>query len=169
MIVSHRTARHEDAALLDNLFSDIFCETFAHLYRSDDLNAFLSSFTVASWEEQLGDQAYTFRIAEAGGNPMGFAKLGPLKLPIEAEASALMLYQLYVKPDFHGSGIAQALMEWTIEEAWQRGAPALYLTVFVDNDRARRFYDRYGFKAVGRYDFMVGSQADEDIVMKKVL
>ena len=100
---------------------------------------------------------------------MGFAKLGPLKLPIEAEASALMLYQLYVKPDFHGSGIAQALMEWTIEEARQRGAPALYLTVFVDNDRARRFYDRYGFKAVGRYDFMVGSQADEDIVMKKVL
>jgi RimJ/RimL family protein N-acetyltransferase len=39
----------------------------------------------------------------------------------------------------------------------------------VGNERARRFYDRYGFEAVGRYDFMVGNQADEDIIMMKAL
>ena len=56
-----------------------------------------------------------------------------------------------------------------IDEAKRRGARQLYLTVYVDNQRARRFYDRYGFEAVGRYDFMVGSQADEDLIMMKVL
>lgn len=169
MTIAYRTGKPEDAAELDRLFNDVFRETFAHLYRPEDLDAFLSSFTVAGWQEQLGDPAYAFRIAEAGGSAVGYAKLGPLSIPVEADASALMLYQLYLKPDCHGSGIAQALMDWTFDEARRRDASALYLTVFVDNHRARRFYDRYGFEPVGPYKFMVGSQADEDTIMKKVL
>ncbi len=35
--------------------------------------------------------------------------------------------------------------------------------------RARRFYERYGFDKVGRYTFMVGAYADEDIVMRLAL
>ena len=169
MTTAYRTAKSGDAVVLDRLFKDVFCGTFAHFYRPEDLNVFLSSFTVAGWEEQLGDAAYAFQIADHVGSAVGYAKLGPLSLPIEADASALMLYQLYLKPECHGSGIAQALMDWTIEEARRRGATALYLTVFVENHRARRFYDRYGFEPVGPYKFMVGSQADEDTIMKKVL
>ena len=57
-------------------------------------------------------------------------------------------------------------MAWVLAEAAGRGAEEIYLSVFIDNPRARRFYERYGFEAVGRYDFMVGSHADEDIVMR---
>ena len=42
----------------------------------------------------------------------------------------------------------------------------LYLSVFTDNHRARRFYSRYGFIEEGPYQFMVGNHADEDIVMR---
>jgi RimJ/RimL family protein N-acetyltransferase len=38
--------------------------------------------------------------------------------------------------------------------------------VFIDNHRARRFYARYGFEQVGTYDFMVGTHADLDLVMR---
>ena len=38
--------------------------------------------------------------------------------------------------------------------------------MYVDNHRARRFYERYGFEAVGRYTFMVGNHADEDHLMR---
>ena len=169
MNATYRDATVTDAATLDRIFDTSFCDTFAHLYSEEDLNSFLSSFGVADWEEQLKDPAFACRIAEVGGEPVGYVKIGPLKLPVEEAGPALLLDQLYILKEHHGVGIAHALMDWTLDEARRRGATRLYLTVYVDNHRARRFYDRYGFEAVGRYDFMVGNHADEDIIMRKVL
>ena len=169
MTVTYRDPGPEDPETLDCIFDTSFCDTFAHLYRPEDLQAFLSGFGVEDWRAQLASADYAFRIAEAGGSGVGYVKLGPMKLPIEPQGRALLLDQLYVLKEHHGSGIARALMDWALEEARRRGAEELYLTVYVDNHRARRFYDRYGFEAVGRYDFMVGGHADEDIIMRKRL
>jgi diamine N-acetyltransferase len=169
MTLAYRDAGPDDAAALDHIFNTTFCETFGHLYRPEDLNAFLSSFGLSDWQAQLGDPAYAFRIAEADGEPVGYVKLGPLKLPVETDRPAMLLDQMYVLKAHHGAGIAHALMDWALSEARRRGAEELYLTVYIDNHRARRFYDRYGFEAVGRYDFMVGSHADEDVIMRKSL
>jgi ribosomal protein S18 acetylase RimI-like enzyme len=168
-MTSYRDAVPADAAALDRIFDTSFCDTFAHLYRTEDLEAFLTSFGIADWQRQLSDSAFAFRIAELDGEPVGYVKLGPMKLPIEHDPNALLLDQLYVLKEHHGSGIARELMDWALAEAGRRGAADLYLTVYIDNHRARRFYDRYGFEAVGRYDFMVGSHADEDIIMRKAL
>ena len=169
MTVTYRDATPADAATLDRIFDTVFCDTFAHLYREEDLNAFLSSFRVADWERQLGDPAFAVRVAEIDGETVGYLKLGPLKLPVEANGPALLLDQLYVLREHHGAGIAKELMAWALEETARRGATQLFLTVYVDNHRAKRFYDRYGFEDVGRYAFMVGSHADEDIIMRKLL
>lgn len=169
MTVTYRDARSDDAATLDRIFDTSFCDTFAHLYRREDLDAFLSSFGIGDWEQQLSDRAFAHRIAEVDGEAAGYVKLGPLKLPVEVEGPALLLDQLYVLKEHHGSGIARTLMDWALEEAARRSAAEIFLTVFIDNHRARRFYDRYGFEAVGRYDFRVGNHVDEDIIMRKAL
>ena len=168
-MTSYRGARAADAAVIDRIFDTSFCDTFAHLYSSEDLESFRSSFAIADWERELEDPRFAFRIAEAEGVPVGYLKLGPMKLPVETDRPALLLDQLYVLKGHHGTGIAQALMDWALEEARSRGAQQLYLTVYIDNHRARAFYDRYGFEAVGRYDFMVGNHADEDVIMRKAL
>jgi len=169
MTVTYRDATLVDAALLDRIFETSFSDTFAHLYQREDLDAFLSSFGISDWEERLCDRAFAHRIAEVDGEAAGYVQLGPLKLPVEAEGPALLLDQLYVLKEHHGSGIARALMDWTLEEAARRGAAQIFLTVFINNHRARRFYERYGFEAVGRYDFRVGNHVDEDIIMRKAL
>jgi GNAT superfamily N-acetyltransferase len=169
MTITYRDATPADAAALDSLFDSVFCDTFAYLYQPDDLSAFLSSFGIADWEEQLRDTSFAVRIAEVKGVGVGFVKIGPMKLPVEPSDSSMLLDQLYVRGEHHGSGIARELMEWAIEEARRRAAKTLYLTVFIENERARRFYDRFGFEDVGRYAFMVGKQADEDIIMRKAL
>ena len=167
--MNFRDGTADDLPAVDHVFRTSFCETFAHLYRPGDLAAFLAKFTPDAWAEEFHDPRYRFRLAEADREVVGFLKLGPSALPIETDRRAIELRQIYVLKNHHGSGIAAALTDWAIGEARRQGFEELYLTVYVDNHRARRFYDRYGFEAVGRYDFMVGEQADKDIIMRKTL
>ena len=70
---------------------------------------------------------------------------------------------------WHGSGVAAGLMDRALELVRRKRARHVQLSVYVDNLRARRFYERYGFEVVGKYDFMVGSHADEDLILRHVI
>jgi GNAT superfamily N-acetyltransferase len=164
--IAYRDATPADVALMARLGPETFVETFGHLYTPENLAAFLANHSDANWRGELTDKLYAVRIAEQGSDPVGFAKLGPPSLPFAVEGPAVELRQLYVLKPWQGSGVAAALMDWVIAEARRRGADGLYLSVFIDNHRAQRFYARYGFEAIGRYAFMVGAHADEDIIMR---
>ena len=169
MNVTYRDAAERDAAALRDLFGETFVETFGHLYRPADLQEFLDANSLARWQENLADPEVGIRVAETDGELVGFIELAPKKLPHETDAPALELRRLYLRSSAHGQGIADALMNWVLDEAARRGAQELVLSVFIENHRARRFYERYGFEVVGKYDFMVGSQADEDLILRHVI
>lgn len=109
-------------------------------------------------------------VAVANGCPIGYAKLTPLRAPAEdAQAGAMELQQIYILPDWHGSGIADRLATWALETAKANGAPEIYLTVFDHNERAKRFYTRYGFSEVGRCTFQLGDRIDDDRIWRRDL
>lgn len=169
MTISYRDATPADAAAMASLGRDSFTETFGHLYTPADLAAFLAGHSEAAWRAQLTDPLFAVRIAEVEGAPVAYAKLGPPSLPFTPRGPAAELRQFYVLKPWQGHGVAAALMQWVLNEARASGADDLYLSVFVDNHRARRFYARYGFTFVGTYAFMVGDHADEDHVMRLAL
>lgn len=162
----YRDGRPGDGAKLSELFCAMFAATFGHLYAEADLAAFLCKMDEDAFEGELADGAFAFRLAEADGRLAGYAKIGPNALPGEAPSGTLELYQLYVRSEWHGEGVAPKLMSWAMAEARQRGATHLALSVYVDNHRARRFYERYGFAEVGRYEFLVGKHVDDDRIMR---
>jgi ribosomal protein S18 acetylase RimI-like enzyme len=166
---TYRDATAADAPLMARLGPQTFTETFGHLYTPDNLAAFLLNHSEAKWLGELADPGFTVRIAEQDGEAVGFAKIGPPSLPFEVTGPTAELRQLYVLKRWQGTGVARALMDWVVAESRRRGAGQLFLSVFVDNVRAQRFYARYGFEAVGTYAFMVGSHADEDIIMRATL
>jgi ribosomal protein S18 acetylase RimI-like enzyme len=169
MIPEFRNAGPNDAEALAELGRRSFTETFGLLYTAEDLSAFLATHSAESWAQELADPAFAIRIGEVDGKAMAYAKLGPPKLPFEPRGEAVELRQFYVLSDWHGSGAASELMRWVLDEARRRGGDDLYLSVFVDNARAQAFYAKYGFVEEGRYAFMVGTHADEDIVMRLAL
>ena len=169
MTIDFRSATPGDAESLAELGQATFVETFGHLYSREDLTAFLANHSVESWAQELADPAFAIRIGEAAGKAVAYAKIGPPKLPFEPRGTAVELRQFYILSDWHGSGAAREMMAWVLQEARRRGGDDLYLSVFVDNARARAFYAKYGFVEEGRYAFMVGNQADDDIVMRLAL
>ena len=163
----YRDAVAADLPALDALFRASFTATFGHLYRAADLCAFLARFTPDAWRDDLATAR--LRVAEEDGRAIGYAKLGPVTLPVEAAPADRELRHLYLADAAKGRGVADALLGWAIDTARRGGAGALFLSVFVDNGRARRFYARHGFVDIGRYDFAVGEHLDEDRILRLAL
>jgi diamine N-acetyltransferase len=166
MSVAYRLASPDDAEALAELGARTFIHTFGHLYQPGDLEIFLQNHSPQNWGKELNDPAFEVRVAERDGRLVGYVKLGPPHLPFEPRGEAAELRQLYVVEEMKGQGVADELMRWVIGRARDKRADYLYLSVFTDNHRARRFYEKYDFEPEGTYAFMVGSHADEDIVMR---
>lgn len=169
MSITYRDGRPGDGAALSRLFCEAFTATFGHLYSDANLAAFLCAKEEQAFERELADPLFACRLAFDGTTLAGYAKLGPNDLPGRAPEGTLELYQLYVLGPWLGSGLGRTLMDWTLDEARSRGASHLQLSVFVDNHRARRFYEKYGFEEVGRYIFLVGEHEDDDRIMRLAL
>ncbi|MEW2614642.1 GNAT family N-acetyltransferase [Streptomyces sp. NPDC047880] len=85
---------------------------------------------------------------DAGGELVGWACHGPYRegeiLTGDAE-----LYAIYVHPDQLGRGVGRALLTESVARCSAVGHGRLLLWVLKENDRARRFYERAGFRADG--------------------
>jgi ribosomal protein S18 acetylase RimI-like enzyme len=164
--VTFRPAMANDAPALAQLGRDTFCETFAHLYRPEDLSVFLAgAYTIEAVAAAIADPAIVYRLAEQDGQLIGYAKLAQqVGLDFPTDTGMMELKQLYVRSTWHGSGLGKTLMNWVLAEARQRGARGLVLSVWQGNHKAQAFYARYGFTAFGETYFMVGTQRDDEFV-----
>ena len=165
-MTGYRDATAVDADAIDRLFRRSFADTFGPLYAAHDLAALFARCTPEAWRAELATAGVAFQLAEREGELVGYAKLGPITLPVSPQGPALELNQLYVAEHAKGTGVAPELMAWVLATAKARGAGELFLSVFIDNHRARRFYARYGFADVGAYQFLVGNHVDEDRLMR---
>ncbi len=169
-MIKYRDATAGDGALLGGIARATFIETFGTLYSLENLAGFLAQGTDAAYAAELADPDIEVRFAEDQGVAVGFCKISSLKLPANPEGrKAMELRQLYVFRPWHGVGIADVLTRWALDRARTRGADEVWLSVYTQNPRARRFYARHGFEEIAPYKFMVGTQADEDVLCRATL
>lgn len=70
----------------------------------------------------------------------------------ETDSSEFYIDTLAVLPEHRGKGVASALLRAAIDRARKTGKPA-GLLVDKDNSRARRLYEKIGFRQVGERPF----------------
>jgi ribosomal protein S18 acetylase RimI-like enzyme len=86
---------------------------------------------------------------DAGGELVGYVFVLPESLAFVWDAA--VLNEVYVAPDWRGTGVADALMRAALACARAQDLPLPRMVLDVDraNERARAFYDRFGFEHWG--------------------
>jgi ribosomal protein S18 acetylase RimI-like enzyme len=114
-------------------------------------------------------------LAESDGEAAGYTMLitGDPSDPDVARAvttrPTVELSKVYVLPQHHGSGLAAALVEASMDAAAATGAASVWLGVNNENARANRFYEKSGFALVGRKKFRLGDVDEDDFVRERPL
>ena len=162
------------AAQLAALGYQTFQETFAAGNRPEDMAAYLAAnFSPEKQLTELEDADTVFLLARMQQELVGYAKLRfhsalgvePGKTPDQR----VEIGRLYVREDWIGTGLGASLMRRAIEEARQRACRSVVLGVWEKNSRAIAFYHRFGFKVIGQHDFMLGTDKQTDLIMRKGL
>ena len=117
---------------------------------TDSPRAFSSTYerevarTTEDWRRWLAPAA-TF-ILKADGEPRGLVA----GVPDQNDSSIMHLMAMWVHPEIRGTGASDALISSVKGWAAQVGASQVRLKVVEGNERARRCYERAGFRATGR-------------------
>ncbi len=164
-----RKATIEDAEMLTALAYQTFWDAFHEHPKNapDDLADYMAkAFSFEQIKSELSDEKNIFLIAEIESEAAGYAKLivGSREKPIRAE-KPIELARLYSHQKFLGKGVGADLMEECFSTAKKLGCDVMWLGVWEFNPRAQRFYEKHGFRQIGKHIFQLGKDAQTDLLM----
>lgn len=94
--------------------------------------------TLESFRNRLEEAFSSIKVVGQLGAPVGFSIVRGDEL-----------YQLFVLPRCHGSGVAAALLQEAEAQLAAQGVRTAWLACAIGNERAARFYEKHGWRRSG--------------------
>lgn len=135
-----RLAQLSDIPALADLLTQVWQSAYQAVFPADILAKLENQKWYAGLEKNLVSPSLSFYIAEEGEKLVGMIVFGQGR---EKEFGESEIYLLNVLPDYQRQGIGQALMNKAFELC---GEKSLYLQVISQNQQARSFYEKLGFR-----------------------
>jgi diamine N-acetyltransferase len=132
-----REARSDEGPVLALVQERASLAGLGHIF-PPERHPFPRAVVQAHWSAAAGDPAKRTLIAMNDDEPVGAACV-----------YAEWLEGLYVTPEHWGTGLAGELHDWALELVRELGSELCHLWVLEDNARARRFYERRGWRENG--------------------
>lgn len=85
-------------------------------------------------------------VARDGDDLVGFVTFDIESGTYLQDTTRGIVSNIYVEPAYRDTGVGSTLLETAESELRERGVDALALEVMADNDAARRFYRRHGYR-----------------------
>lgn len=164
-----RVGTASDARALNLLAVETFIDTFAHLYTPNNLKEFLeSNYTEQIQLSELERTDYETFLLVCNENIVGFCtiRFGSREELIKGPDPVTEIWRFYISKSYIGRGVAKILMDQVMEVLQERRTSVVWLGVWENNQRAQKFYKKYGFMEVGYHDFVVGTAVDRDLLFQ---
>jgi GNAT superfamily N-acetyltransferase len=166
-----RPALHEDALCLSVLAMQVFLDTYAtEGIRPEIAREVVSSYSVEQFAAAIADPGQRLYIAEVDRCLVGFAHV-VLRAKHELAPPGVQaeLLRLYVQEPFTNAGVGTQLLAQAETIASEEAAAVLWLTPWVHNHRALRFYAKHSYADYGLTYFTFEGESHENRVLAKKL
>jgi len=159
---------HSHIAALQQIGRQTFSETFTESNTAQNMAKYLEeAYSHEKLSAELNDSNSFFYFAIMDENVVGYLKLNKGGSQTELkDNNALEIERIYVLKDFHGKKIGQLLFDKAIEVAKAKHVAYVWLGVWEENKRALQFYTKNGFIEFDQHVFVLGDEAQTDIMMK---
>jgi diamine N-acetyltransferase len=137
-VVRVRAARPDEVEALLGIQQAASVAGFRHIFPPARY-PFPAAAVRARWRAALGTAEVCVLVAECDGLPVGVVEVAPERLD-----------GLFVLPCAWGSGVADRLHDAAVQRLRGWGCGWCRLSVLEENQRARRFYERRGWRLDGR-------------------
>lgn len=150
-------ATPKDAKILAELAKTSFIPAHGHSAPKKDIDNYLkANFSEANFIKELENPENHYYIIYHENKIAGYSKitLNTVNENIESK-NVTYMSRLYLLKEFYGLNLGKALLDFNIEFSKKHNQAGIWLAVWVENDKAIKFYTKMGFKIVGAYDFRI--------------
>jgi len=163
-----RYANENDSSLLADLGRKTFYDSFIDGNTEEDIALYLTEhYSSEIQSSEIADTNTIFLIAEINEIAVGYTKLKAQSSNEGVTATnPIELQRIYSIKEYIGKGVGAELMKASISEAKEKGFNSIWLGVWEKNERAIKFYERWGFKKVGEKNFTLGNDTQNDFTME---
>jgi ribosomal protein S18 acetylase RimI-like enzyme len=153
---------------LQQIGRQTFSETFVESNTAENMAKYLEeAYSHEKLIAELNDPNSIFYFAMMGQDVIGYLKLNMGASQTEVKDNdALEIERIYVLKEFHGKKVGQLLFDKAIEIAKERHVAYVWLGVWEENKKAIQFYTKNGFVEFDQHVFVLGEEAQTDIMMK---
>ena len=163
-----RSAVHEDALEIADFMTRNFLAAYGHSSSPENVQkAVKNYYGIEAQHADLADDRIVNCLCIIEEKIAGLAQVKPPKP--DAYQTQFELSRFYVDAQYHGKGIAAALMQETLDTIRARSAKTLWLSVWQESPQAIRFYQKQGFVISGDTVFMIGDAPMKDWLMTRDL
>ena len=155
-------------AALQLIGRQTFSETFANSNSAENMAKYLEeAYSFEKLNDELNNPNSFFYFAMLDQKVIGYLKLNMGSSQTELKNNdALEIERIYVLKEFHGKQVGQLLFDKAIEVAKEQQVASVWLGVWEANKRAIQFYSKNGFYEFDQHVFILGDEAQIDIMMK---
>lgn len=171
MKIELKSCTANDVEELQKLARAAFHQTFAAQNPAKDMQHYLEhDYSLPVLTDELKDPNALVLFLYYDGKLAGYTKLNVGSAQTEPMGDdTLEVQRIYLLKDFHRLGLGTKMIKYAIKVAQNKHKHAIWLGVWDQNERAKKFYQAMGFKPVGTHKFKLGRQIQRHFVMKMTL